>query len=241
MVALVNAKPVRLRIWEGRSRTEDYFRKRLKAERQRREWSQSDIAKLLSENRIPMHPTTIAKIEAGDRSVRIDEATGIADLLGLSLDGLLGRKGMEDERSHAMTVLAEEARKLIPEVIDIVDRLRRAYQELEAQFDFAGFEQHIAKGRTWDFDGMTLEHQRAMVMWAGRDMALTELNKVLMGLTGVVAFRSMTPRELAAQLAQMEATLTEHAEELRAVASMKDSQIEYAAKQGQEADSGSET
>jgi hypothetical protein len=39
-----------------------------------------------------MHPTTVAKIEAGDRSVRINEAVGIADLFEVSLDSLLGRK-----------------------------------------------------------------------------------------------------------------------------------------------------
>ena len=39
-----------------------------------------------------MHATTIAKIEAGSRSVRINEAVGIADLFEVSLDTLLGRK-----------------------------------------------------------------------------------------------------------------------------------------------------
>ena len=32
-----------------------------------------------------MHLITIAKIEAGDRAVRIDEATGLADLFDASL------------------------------------------------------------------------------------------------------------------------------------------------------------
>ena len=38
----------------------------------------------------PMHPTTIAKIEAGTRSVRINEAVGIAELFEISLDTLVG-------------------------------------------------------------------------------------------------------------------------------------------------------
>ena len=39
------------------------------------------MAKMLADRGVqPMHPTTIAKIEAGDRSVRINEAVEIADL-----------------------------------------------------------------------------------------------------------------------------------------------------------------
>ncbi len=49
---------------------------------------------------IPMHWTTVAKIEKGERSVRIEEAAAIADLLGISVDALLGRRGRprSDER-----------------------------------------------------------------------------------------------------------------------------------------------
>jgi hypothetical protein len=38
-----------------------------------------------------MYPTTVAKIESGERAVRIDEATAIADLFEVSVDTLLGR------------------------------------------------------------------------------------------------------------------------------------------------------
>jgi transcriptional regulator with XRE-family HTH domain len=67
------------------------FGDRVKAERYRRGWSQADMAKLLSANGVhPMHPTTIAKIEAGDRSVRINEAVAIAEAFEINLDTLLG-------------------------------------------------------------------------------------------------------------------------------------------------------
>ena len=77
--------------------TEDYFSKRIRTERERREWSQADMAKMLSDKGIPMHWTTVAKIEKGDRSVRIDEAAGIADLFEVSLDVLLDRS--RDEKT----------------------------------------------------------------------------------------------------------------------------------------------
>lgn len=47
------------------------------------------MAKVLSDNGTGMHATTIAKIEAGDRAVRIDEAVAIADALDIPLDDLL--------------------------------------------------------------------------------------------------------------------------------------------------------
>ena len=69
------------------------FAELVKAKRDHRGWSQAYMANLLSDNGIhPLHPTTIAKIEAGDRSVRINEAEGIADLFEVSVDSLLGRK-----------------------------------------------------------------------------------------------------------------------------------------------------
>ena len=90
----------------NRKWTDDYFSKRLRAEREQRGWSQADMAKRLSAKDIPMHWTTIAKIEAGDRSVRIVEAVGMADLFEVSLDALLGRSAdpRNDERyaAHAL-------------------------------------------------------------------------------------------------------------------------------------------
>ena len=67
-------KTLKSTVMGNRKWTDDYFSKRLRAEREQRGWSQADMAKRLSAKDIPMHWTTIAKIEAGDRSVRIVEA-----------------------------------------------------------------------------------------------------------------------------------------------------------------------
>ncbi len=86
------------------------FGKRVKAERDNRGWSQAEMAKMLSDKGIhPMHPTTVAKIEAGDRSVRITEAVGIADLLDVSLDTLLGRDPSEPRGERMRWVRAISA------------------------------------------------------------------------------------------------------------------------------------
>lgn len=66
--------------------------RRVKATRELRGWTQAKLAELLVEHGIePMHTSTVQKIEAGDRSVSVGEAAGIADVFGLSLDALLGR------------------------------------------------------------------------------------------------------------------------------------------------------
>jgi transcriptional regulator with XRE-family HTH domain len=89
----------------NRGRARDYFRKQVRAERERRDWSQSHMAKLLSDKGIGAHTTTIAKIEAGDRAVPIDEAAAIADLFEVSLDKLLGRD-LGPERDVMYTIRA---------------------------------------------------------------------------------------------------------------------------------------
>src|SRR5258705_8927715 len=82
-----------------------YFRKQVRAERERRGWSQSQVAELLRGKGFRVHTTTIAKIEAGDRAVPIDEASAIADVFGTSLDRLLGR-GVGPEQDLRYTLEA---------------------------------------------------------------------------------------------------------------------------------------
>jgi transcriptional regulator with XRE-family HTH domain len=77
----------------------DRFRERIARERTRRKWSQAHVAKMLLARGIDnMHPTTVAKIEAGDREIKLDEAVAMADLYKQPLDALLGRrpKGKRD-------------------------------------------------------------------------------------------------------------------------------------------------
>lgn len=112
---------------------EDYFRKRLRAERERRKWSQAHMAKLLSQKGIDVHPTTIAKIEAGDRSARIDEVAAIADLLEVPLDTLLGRPATpKSDRLHAFQALVDAAYQAKEEVSALETTLRDRVTELIA-------------------------------------------------------------------------------------------------------------
>lgn len=71
---------------------EEQFRKRLRELREERGWSQDQLANMLHDKGFDwLIKTTISKIEAGKRNVRIDEAVAIADLFQLPLDVLLSR------------------------------------------------------------------------------------------------------------------------------------------------------
>jgi transcriptional regulator with XRE-family HTH domain len=119
---------------------DDRFGKRVKAERETRGWSQAEMAKILSDRGLrPMHPTTVAKIEAGDRSVRINEAVGIADLFKVSMDDLLGRKqGTErNELTYPLRVLRDTARRSAEQVGAMAESIREQLAELPGEFDGA--------------------------------------------------------------------------------------------------------
>jgi len=153
------------------------------------------MAALLSDSGVPMiHATTIAKIEAGDRPTRIDEAIGIADLFGISLDALLGREGLEDEASHAMTLPADEAAQLMPEVLEMRERISRAYRPLQA-LGIAELEGRVFSGDHWDFEA-PIEDQRALLIWWQREAALIHASALLDSLGAVAKLRTMGAVEL---------------------------------------------
>ena len=123
----------------GRKWTDAEFGKRVRAERELRGWSQAEMAKMLDANGIqPMHPTTIAKIEAGDRSVRINEAFGIADLFRLPIEVLVGRApDRQSDQKYAVRALVTGADRSARQVRDAAGTLLKGLHDM-AKFDFEG-------------------------------------------------------------------------------------------------------
>jgi transcriptional regulator with XRE-family HTH domain len=67
------------------------FRERITRERERRRWSQAEVARMLTAMGIDsIYNTTVAKIEAGDREIKLDEAVALAQLYEAPLDALVG-------------------------------------------------------------------------------------------------------------------------------------------------------
>ncbi len=121
-------------------RTDDYFRKRFKIERERRKWSQADVAELLKGKGVHVPVTAIAKVEAGTRTVRIDEAVAIADLFEVSLDSLLGRgAGLEDDLAYSLRALREVVQRIYSQVRPLTMELIEARDEA-INYAFSGRE-----------------------------------------------------------------------------------------------------
>ncbi len=89
----------------------DRFGKQLRAERERRGWTQAELAEKVTALNIGigMHWTTIAKVEKGDRMVKVDEAVAFCDLFDVSLDAMLGR-GQRDDLGYALRLVTDAAR-----------------------------------------------------------------------------------------------------------------------------------
>jgi transcriptional regulator with XRE-family HTH domain len=124
------------------SAAEARFRERVQQERERRKWSRADLSKLLQSKGFEhIYPSTVAKIEYGERAVRIDEATAIADLFEVSVDVLLGRS-VERSRDLAYTLRAVQniARQSAQQTAAIADALGDSLVDLGA-LEFNGREQ----------------------------------------------------------------------------------------------------
>ncbi len=118
--------------------TETRFRERIAVERKRRKLSQSDVAQMLNGRGLPgVYATTVAKIEAGDRTVRIDEAAAFADIFGLPLDELIGRH--LDEQTRTLSYVLQAVTRMMHQAAPAVSALRREFAEISSElglFDF---------------------------------------------------------------------------------------------------------
>lgn len=111
----------------SQGRVGDQLRAQLRGERERRGWSQAKLSQVLSEHGIDgKYPSTITKIESGDRAVHADELVAFAEIFGISVDALLGRTGGTDMAASAgwaASKLTATAQKTASEVRGLHDRI----------------------------------------------------------------------------------------------------------------------
>jgi transcriptional regulator with XRE-family HTH domain len=88
------------------------LRQRICDERERHGWSQVAFATKVSERGLVLHASTIAKIETGKRAVHIDELDIFADIFGMSMDALVGRRGDSSDLAWAASKLTSNAQKM---------------------------------------------------------------------------------------------------------------------------------
>ncbi|BCP12380.1 hypothetical protein MINTM020_44780 [Mycobacterium paraintracellulare] len=86
-----------------------------------------------------IYNTTIAKIEAGDREIKLAEAAGLASLFGLSVDSLLGRgRGMHQELIYALGALEDAVFTSRNELDRVSKLLQERLRNVPA--DYEGYE-----------------------------------------------------------------------------------------------------
>lgn len=100
----------------------DRLRQRLRDEREHHGWSQAALAAAVRRRGLLCHETTIAKIEAGSRAVRVDELTVLSEIFTVSIDMLVGRN-RSGELAWAAGNLTAAAQKMATEIDAMRSRL----------------------------------------------------------------------------------------------------------------------
>ena len=115
-----------------RGAPERIFAQRLRGCRDELGMTQQQVADRMTRQGFSMKQTTIAKIEAGQRPVRINEAVALANILGLQLVDLVG----DPVASGEVAELDAERRRLVREIIEFegqVNSLRAAHATTQVQ------------------------------------------------------------------------------------------------------------
>jgi hypothetical protein len=98
------------------------------------------MVELLEAEGIGLHWTSLSKIEKGERSVRIDEAKAIADLLELSVDSMLGRKAaLEDDAARALRGVLDAVHQAHVQLVLMNRPLADRFREI-SMLEFEGYD-----------------------------------------------------------------------------------------------------
>jgi transcriptional regulator with XRE-family HTH domain len=130
-VSIKGPSPAKLREAYGED-PERIFGQRLRVLREEAGMTQAQLAERMTGQGFPMHQTTIGKIEANQRPVRVNEASMLAGILGLQLSDLLADPDLTAEVAE----LREELEQALARRLKI--EARRA--ELQATRAAAGAE-----------------------------------------------------------------------------------------------------
>jgi transcriptional regulator with XRE-family HTH domain len=114
---------------------ETEFRKIFRRERDSRNWSQAHVAKLLADKGLAVYPSTVAKIEAGERAVRIDEIAALADIFGVSVGALVGhsvQRTRAGDKALTLNALARLAQHTVGQAESLEATLRDRLADLDS-------------------------------------------------------------------------------------------------------------
>lgn len=106
--------------------------------RQARGWTQADLAREMSELGHPWRQSTVAKTEAAERPIRVNELWSLAVALGAAVGDLLGSQDDAVRRFHALLAAegqVENAKELVWDAEDELKRARARLRSAEAKYE----------------------------------------------------------------------------------------------------------
>jgi transcriptional regulator with XRE-family HTH domain len=106
--------------------------------REERGWSQAELARRLSAIGFDMHQTTVAKLEAGKRPLRVAEALALAQVFGLPLLAMFhmpvkGEDHGMDYMRDRLKVIDDRLEKAGDQIMRTVDAFAKTYAEWSAE------------------------------------------------------------------------------------------------------------
>lgn len=115
--------------WDMRN-PDELFGLEVQAQREDKGWSMTEFASMLSEAGLKnFHPTTIGRLERGERPVRLNEAVVIAKVLGSALDDLVVEPLPGDDALKFATNSVESSSKRAARAFDVVKFWRREVEK----------------------------------------------------------------------------------------------------------------
>lgn len=133
---------------------EAVFQKNVKTLRERRGWSQTELAKRLSSQGLPFHQQQVQRIETGARPVRLNEAMLLAKTFGVSWDDMTqpaDARSLRNALLYARSRASEVAGRVAEDLSAANQQLEHAMVDVEDQWD--AYREAVAQdGETVDAD-----------------------------------------------------------------------------------------
>lgn len=98
------------------------FGQRVKAAREDRDINQAQFQERLAAYGVRFDKSAVTRIESGEREPRLTEALAIADILGISLTGLITPAAETEDYASDVQRLVENSRQAVLELLRALDR-----------------------------------------------------------------------------------------------------------------------
>lgn len=162
------------------NRVDVQFGQRFKDARETKGWSQAETAKRLQQRGLRIYDSTVARIEAGARPVKLTELVAAAALFGVSIDALVQHEvKSRGDQAHVLMVVAGTAVKVSDHLIDGMLTLRDRVHDLSMYDDLPGRDDYItscerAYGLLVDTNAVLGDLAQAARKGAGRALRRTQ-------------------------------------------------------------------